>query len=230
MIFANFLHAQFGVQTMASQGGRFGGAALTSKSNQNRHLRRAHPQGQRDHRPAGQRHQTLRACPTSSTGSRSTSASPRAARADWGDQARDALARSTRTAGSTSRQRTPGRKAIAEYGPGQRIYRQKRLEQIVGNWGRFETGQRQPAGRSRPPSISASATATRSLRGPRHQGRQAPGRRKAYLQASPGQLDWERLNISNLGYRLVEQQQTAVPGRQGRRLGPGTEAAAGPRR
>ena len=28
---------------------------------------------------------------------------------------------------------------------------------------------------------------------------------KAYLKSNPGQLDWHKLNIGNIGYRLVEQ-------------------------
>ena len=69
---------------------------------------------------------------------------------------------STRIAGSTSRPPTPGRRPSRNTAPGHDNYRQQRLDQIVGNWGRFETGA-DAAGRHRTPSsTSASATATRS--------------------------------------------------------------------
>ena len=60
---------------------------------------------------------------------------------------RHAGQRSTRTAGSTSRRPTPGRRPSTSTAPGNDSYRQKRLDQIVGNWGRFEPGQTQPAGK-----------------------------------------------------------------------------------
>src|SRR5205085_3500013 len=37
-------------------------------------------------------------------------------------------------------------KAIDEYGAGHDEYRRKRLNQIIGNWGRFEPNQAQTAG------------------------------------------------------------------------------------
>ena len=53
------------------------------------------------------------------------------------------------------------KKAIAEYGPGGNLYRQRFLEQIVDNWGRFEPV---PISRLEPKrsSITAFATVTRS--------------------------------------------------------------------
>ena len=99
------------------------------------------------------------------------------------------------------------KKAIDEYGPGPDNYRQQRLDQIVGNWGRFEPGEMQPAGKQGRPSISASATATRSP------SRPTPSRSpscsttsRPTSRATPAQLDWNQINIGNIGYRLVEQQ------------------------
>ena len=40
------------------------------------------------------------------------------------------------------------RKAIGEYGAGVNNHRQNRLDQIVTNWGRFEGGATQPAGKN----------------------------------------------------------------------------------
>ena len=44
---------------------------------------------------------------------------------------------------------------------------------------------------------------------------------KAYLKSNPRQLDWQKLNIGDLGYRLVQQNQSAVHRRAVSQLGPG---------
>ena len=48
-------------------------------------------------------------------------------------------------------------RAIKQYGPGANNYRQQRLDQIVGNWGRFEGLMTQPAGQA-PSSTFVTAT------------------------------------------------------------------------
>jgi uncharacterized protein YfaS (alpha-2-macroglobulin family) len=97
------------------------------------------------------------------------------------------------------------KKAIAEYGPGQNNYRQQRLGQIVGNWGRFEPVQMQPAGQK--------ATVDFRFRNGTKVSFEAFSLRvpkllddvKAYLTGHTGQLDWNKLQVGNIGWRLVEQ-------------------------
>ena len=36
---------------------------------------------------------------------------------------------------------------------------------------------------------------------------------KAYLKSNPGQLDWQKLNIGDLGHRLVQQNESQYLGR-----------------
>ena len=43
---------------------------------------------------------------------------------------------------------------------------------------------------------------------------QAPGDVKEYLESSPPQLDWQKINIGDIGYRLVAQNQKQYLGRQ----------------
>ncbi|MGQ0635052.1 MAG: alpha-2-macroglobulin family protein [Planctomycetaceae bacterium] len=96
------------------------------------------------------------------------------------------------------------RRAIQEYGPGPNNSRQERLQQIVGNWGRFENSQTQPAG--------AGATVAYRFRNGRRVSFEAweidveklLTDVKAYLKSSPNQLDWDKLNIGDIGYRLVQ--------------------------
>ncbi|GAB4138696.1 MAG: alpha-2-macroglobulin family protein [Thermogutta sp.] len=95
----------------------------------------------------------------------------------------------------------------------QRSYRD-RLDQIVGNWGRFEPVGTQPAGRG--------ATVEYRFRNGKKVTFTAHeilldkllGDVKAYLKSSPAELDWEKLDISNLGYRLIEKSQTRYLGAQ----------------
>jgi uncharacterized protein YfaS (alpha-2-macroglobulin family) len=124
-----------------------------------------------------------------------------------GEGARDALANVFEDRRQYVKAAAAWEKAVAEYGPGQNNWRQQRLDQIVGNWGRFEPGHMQPAG--------ADATVDFRFRNgnkvsfeafPIHVAKLLDDV-KAYLKSNPGQLDWNQLNIGNIGYRLVQQQQ-----------------------
>jgi uncharacterized protein YfaS (alpha-2-macroglobulin family) len=128
-------------------------------------------------------------------------------RTNWGEQARDTLAQIFENRRQYVKAATAWKKAIEEYGAGHNNHRQNRLDQIVGSWGRFENGQVQPAGKNAVvdfrfrngtrvtfdafaidvPKLLADVT--------------------GYLRNNPGQLDWNKLNIGNIGHRLVEQNQ-----------------------
>ncbi len=81
----------------------------------------------------------------------------------------------------------------------------RRLDQVVGNWGQFESVMSQPAGRG--------ATVDFRFRNAKHvefianeiNVRQLLADVKAYLKAKPKQLDWEQMNIADIGYRLVQE-------------------------
>ena len=99
------------------------------------------------------------------------------------------------------------RRNIKEYGPGQNNYKDQRLQQIVGNWGRFEPITTQPAGQGatiefrfrngKQVHFAAHAILVDKLLGDV----------KAYLKSNPGQLNWQQMNIGDLGYRLVSENQ-----------------------
>src|SRR5262249_310216 len=124
-----------------------------------------------------------------------------------GEQARDLLAGEYEDRRQYVKSAEAWQKAIAEYGAGNDNFRQKRLEQIVGNWGRFEPVESQPAGKKavvdfrfrngKKVSFEAHAVKVAKLLDDV----------KAYLKSKPGQLDWNTVNIANIGYRLVEQNQ-----------------------
>lgn len=97
------------------------------------------------------------------------------------------------------------KKSISDYGPGSNNFRRQRLEQIVGNWGRFDGSATQPAGKG--------ATVEFRFRNAKSVAFEAweinVGKLladvKAYLNGSPNQLDWNKLNIADFGFRLVQQ-------------------------
>ncbi len=99
------------------------------------------------------------------------------------------------------------RQCIERFGAGPSGYRRQRLDQIVGAWGRFE--------RARPQTAGQGATVEFRFRNGKQVSFEARQIRveklladvKAFLKSNPRKLDWQQVNIANIGYRLVEQQQ-----------------------
>ena len=91
--------------------------------------------------------------------------------------------------------------ALGKFGDEQ--HRQQRLDQIVKNWGRFDNVQVQPAGKG--------ATVEYRYRNGKAVEFTAQAIKvsellddvKKYLKANPKQVDWQQINISDIGYRLV---------------------------
>ena len=92
---------------------------------------------------------------------------------------------------------------IKEYGPGIGDYRKKRLAQIIGNWGRFEST----------PGLHPNEKAVVQLRYRNASEVELEAYEvnvenllndvMSYLKSSPRQLDWRNLNIADIGQRLV---------------------------
>jgi uncharacterized protein YfaS (alpha-2-macroglobulin family) len=126
-------------------------------------------------------------------------------KSDFGDAARTALAQEYENRRQYVKAAEAWKKAIAEYGQGDQAWRQKRLDQILGKWGRFEASQTQPAGKN--------ATVDFRFRNGERVTFEAftinvpklLADVKNYLQGHSGQLDWNKMNVDNIGYRLVEQ-------------------------
>ncbi len=106
------------------------------------------------------------------------------------------------------------KKVIEKYGAGQNNYRKDALEQIVGNWAQFDAIPTQPAG--------AEPTVPMRFRNGKKVAFEAYELNvtrllddvKAYIKTRPNQLDWQKLQIENIGYRLVEQNQNQYLGKQ----------------
>ncbi|MBL8796167.1 MAG: alpha-2-macroglobulin [Planctomycetia bacterium] len=129
----------------------------------------------------------------------------------FGEQARDAIAQEYEDRRQYVKAAEAWKQAIKDYGAG--ANRQQRLDQIVGNWGRFEQGQMQPGGKPalvdfrfrNATKVSFEATAIKVP--------QLLDDVKEYLKGNPGgRLEWEKTNIGNLGHRLVEKQEAKYLG------------------
>jgi uncharacterized protein YfaS (alpha-2-macroglobulin family) len=128
-------------------------------------------------------------------------------KSQWGEQARDALGNIYLDRRQFVKAGSAWKKSIDEYGAGHDDFRKKQLDQIVGNWGRFEGIGAQPAG--------TKATVDFRFRNGKKVTFEAHAIKmgkllddvKAYLKTGPERPGWEQTDISNLGYRLVEKQQ-----------------------
>ena len=91
---------------------------------------------------------------------------------------------------------------------------QQRLQQIVGNWGCFEPVMSQPAGENA--SVEYRFRNGKSVQFTAHEIKvqQLLDDVKAYIKSRPAQLDWDKLNLENIGYRIVEQNQKKYLGPQ----------------
>jgi uncharacterized protein YfaS (alpha-2-macroglobulin family) len=207
IIFADFMKSQLGVQTMGHYGWRFGNVEAQDG----------------DKKTGTFALQTLKDSETIArlaTGLKRFSVPAEynwitiynrvadRARTTWGERALNTLGQEYEDRRQYPTAAEVWKRDIKEYGPGEHGWRQKRLDQIVGNWGRFENAQTQPAGRE--PVVDFRFRNGNKVSFEAHSldvGRFLNDI-KAYLQSNPGNnIDWNRIQPHNLGWRLVEQNQ-----------------------
>ncbi|MCC9609219.1 alpha-2-macroglobulin [Blastopirellula sp. JC732] len=97
------------------------------------------------------------------------------------------------------------RDAIAKFGPGANNFRKDRLNQIVGNWGQFQGGEIAAAGQGaqlqylfrngKKVSLTASPIDVEKLLTDV----------KNYLKSNPDRVDYQQVNIQDLGSRIIHQ-------------------------
>ncbi len=92
---------------------------------------------------------------------------------------------------------------IAKHGAGPDGSRKKLLQQIIGNWGRFESAETVPAG-TRPvlPLVFRNAKAIKLTAAPVDMDAVLRDT-QVYLKGNPAQLDWEMANPSGIASRLI---------------------------
>ncbi len=106
------------------------------------------------------------------------------------------------------------KQSIKEFGAGHDNWKQKKLDQIVGNWGRFEPTMTKPAGEGA--SLEYRFRNAKSVTFDAREIKVAEllADIKDYLKSNPRELDWEKTGIDNIGYRLVEKNQTKYLGKE----------------
>lgn len=94
--------------------------------------------------------------------------------------------------------------------------RPERLKQIVGNWGQFDSTTPQPANAAEPPTLAFKYRNAQQVQFTAQAIKvdQVLKDLKAYLQSSPGQLDWQQINIGDLGHRLIIENQAKYLGEE----------------
>jgi uncharacterized protein YfaS (alpha-2-macroglobulin family) len=100
---------------------------------------------------------------------------------------------------------------LTQRGLSQQVARERYL-QITGNWGRFETTASQPAGTGATVDFRYRNGKRVSFVAHRIEVKKLLDDVKAYLKQNPNQLDWEQLQIENLGYRLITKDQKKYVG------------------
>ncbi|HZU35120.1 MAG TPA: hypothetical protein VFA18_04385, partial [Gemmataceae bacterium] len=208
LIFADFMRSQFGVQTLAYYGAAFQPGDTDTKSGIFA-LHTLHDDETIARLANGIKRFKL---PDEFNWIRIYKRIAERGRSDSGEKARDRLANVYADRRQFDKAAAAWKQAIAEYGAGANNSRRNQLDQIVGNWGRFESGEIQPAGQKATVSFRFRNGHKVSFEAQPIDVAKLLEDLKAYLKSNPKQLDWNQLNLSNIGYRLVDQNQAQYVG------------------
>ena len=207
---ANFLREQFGVQTMARFAFPFGGDDDTKKDESGTYALHTLSDEETIARLAtGIKRFKL---PDEFNFIKLYQQIAARGKSHWGEQAVDALAQIFEDRRQYVKGAEAWKRAIADYGPGQNDFRRARLDQIVGNWGRFNNVQTQPAGKGATVEFRFRNAKRVSFEAWEVNVEKLLADVKAYLKSSPNQLDWNKTNISEIGQRLVQENQLQYVG------------------
>lgn len=91
---------------------------------------------------------------------------------------------------------------------------EQQLDQIVGNFGRFESVSTQPAGKGASVEFVFRNGKAVSFTAQEIRVAQLLNDVKAYLRGNPRQLDWSQIDVGELGHRLLRENQQKYLGRQ----------------
>ena len=121
----------------------------------------------------------------------------------YGGEAGDELVNIFLSRRQCDRAREVLEQTIAKHGPGSEDLRNKRLQQITGNWGRFEPAQVVAAG-TKPllPLVFRNAAAINLTAAPVDMDAVLRDT-QAYLKRNPAKFDWEMASPTNIANRLI---------------------------
>jgi uncharacterized protein YfaS (alpha-2-macroglobulin family) len=134
---------------------------------------------------------------------------------DWGAAALATLARIFENRRQYVKAAGYWRRLLAEY-PRYDVYGEYRekLKQIEGNWGRFEPVMGQPAGQGATVEYRFRNGTAIELVANEINVQKLLDDVKTYIKSRPRQMDWEKMNLGDIGYRLVTRNQAQYLGRQ----------------
>ena len=92
-------------------------------------------------------------------------------------------------------------------------HKKQQLDQIIGNWGQFEPNHTQVAGQGAKVDFRFRNGKQVEFEAYEVHAEKLLDDVKTYLKSHPEKLDWNQINISNLGYRLVDEQQKKYQGK-----------------
>ncbi|MDD4888453.1 MAG: MG2 domain-containing protein, partial [Phycisphaerae bacterium] len=208
-VFASFLHNQFGVQTMADYGWFFGRAAEANDDTRKDESGTWAVHTLKDDETIAKLANGIKRFKLPDEFNFIRILKEVADEKSYDHQPRELLAQTYEDRRQYPTAAEQWRQAIKDYGEGHEAYRQKRLAQIVGNWGLFESVMTQPTGGKGATVDFRFRNATKlSLTAQAIDIAKLLADVKDYLKSSPKQLDWNDMDIRNVGYRLVEKNQT----------------------
>jgi len=106
------------------------------------------------------------------------------------------------------------KRSIKEYGDDKDNGKQKRLDQILGNWGQFEPVMTHPLGEEASVEFKFRNGSKVSFQANEINVRQLLADVKDYLKSNPKELDWQKMNIGDIGWMLVQTNQDKYVGKQ----------------
>jgi len=205
-IFAEFLHKQFGVQTMAEYGWFFYGsrAQQTDRDRDSSGTYQLHTLN-RDETIAKLATGIKRfSLPEEFDFMRIYQAFADDPQSGYSESALNKLAEIFSNRRQYPESGTYWDRSIERHGPGQKNWKREKVSQIRSPWGQFEPVTTQPAGSGATVDYKFRNGENVHFTANRIEVKALLDDVKAYLRKNPGnQLDWNRLQIGNLGYRLV---------------------------
>jgi len=99
------------------------------------------------------------------------------------------------------------KESIRLHGRGQENWKQDRLDQIIGNWGRFESVATQPARQGATVEFLFRNATEVEFDAQQIDIDKLLADVKAYLKSNPQQLDGEQFDIEQIGYRIIQHNQ-----------------------
>jgi hypothetical protein len=97
------------------------------------------------------------------------------------------------------------RRSTKEHGPGPNNFKEQRLQQIVANWGQFEPVSTHPAGQGATIEFRFRNGSKVSFEARAVKVEKLLDDVKAYLKSVTKEVDWQKVNIADIGHRLVTQ-------------------------